>query len=43
MPPKFSFIFRLAMRGRLNTMDSWINEPLDNKCLLCKYETKISV
>lgn len=36
IPPKFSFILWLAMRGRLNTKDRWINVPQDTKCVFCK-------
>lgn len=35
IPPKFSSILWLALRGRLNTKDRWINLPADNTCVFC--------
>lgn len=36
IPPKHSFILWLAMRGRLNTKNLWIEKPDDASCVFCK-------
>lgn len=35
IPPKFSFILWLGLRGRLNTKSKWIGDH-DRTCTLCK-------
>lgn len=36
VPPKYSFILWLALRGRLNTKDIWFEQPEDISCVFCK-------
>lgn len=36
IPPKHSFILWLAIHGRLNTKDLWINVFINNMCVFCK-------
>lgn len=36
IPPKFSFILWLALRGKLNTKDHWLREVEDNMRVFCK-------
>lgn len=36
VPPKYSFILWLAMRGRLNTKDIWFEQPEDISCVFSK-------
>lgn len=36
IPPKYSFILWLAMRGRLNTNDLWLSDTVDNTCVFCR-------
>lgn len=42
IPPKFSFILCLAIRGRLCTWDKWHNNYFDRSCILCGYALETS-